>query len=134
MSEPIKPLRPVQAQTPGRSAADEQERGVEHQRTWLRRKESRAERRSEDRRQGERRQSERRTGERRSDDRRQGSRLSDDRRLGDRRKGDRRETDRRSGDRRSISPPTQVQAPAAAKPAEPETQTRPRSGRIDDYA
>jgi hypothetical protein len=136
MSEPIKPLRPVQAQTPGRGTADEQERGVEHQRTWVLRKGSREERRGTERRQEERRQKERRSGERRSDDRRQGLRLSEERRSDDRRKSDRRDGDRRSTERRSAAPLAQAQEPpkAAAATPEPESPVKPRRGRIDDYA
>ena len=134
MSEPIKTLAPVQAQTPSRGTADEQERGVERQRTWVLRKGKgqREERRDGDRRQVERREKERRSSERRSDDRRQGSRFSDDRRALDRRKSDRRDGDRRGGDRRVVGP----QAPGVSPREQetPESGPQRRRGIIDDYA
>ncbi|NEX20140.1 hypothetical protein G3480_07390 [Thiorhodococcus mannitoliphagus] len=134
MSEPIKNLRPVHAQTPSRALADEHESALDQQRTWVVRKERKQdERRQGERRRGERRNQERRADERRSDDRRDGNRLSDDRRTLDRRAVDRRKVDRRGGDRRSASsrlPPK----PKSSAPFKSSSGGKRRRGIIDDYA
>lgn len=134
MSEPIKNLPPVHAQTPSRALAEEQERALDQQRTWVvRRGQQQEERRQGERRKGERRQKERRADERRSEDRRQGDRLSDDRRALDRRKNDRRRGDRRAGDRRAASgqPATPPKPGASVKS---KSGAKRRRGIIDDYA
>ncbi len=132
MSEPIKTLRPVHAQTASRTASDEQDRNLEHPRAWARPKPARQERRSTDRRASERRHNERRSKERRSEERRQDSRLAGDRRSGERRKTERRDNDRRSDQRRSRRPLATAQV--TSRSAETPPATLPRKGIIDDYA
>ncbi|MBK1716726.1 hypothetical protein [Thiocystis violacea] len=133
MSEPIKPLSPVRAQTPSRGLGDDQDRHLERQRTWvLRRKTDQRERRSVERRGFWRRESERRLSERRSDDRRQDNRPREDRRSFERRQRDRRESDRRTEDRRAlVTLATDQRTPESTAAPEPIAR---RKGLIDDYA
>lgn len=132
MSEPVKTLRPVHAQTSARATADEQDRAFEQQRPWIVRKQKREERRADERRAGERRQKERRSKPRRADERRQDGRLSDDRRADERRASERRAEDRRDGERRRTARPSApLQRTPPTRPRHPGTR---RKGIIDEYA
>ncbi|MGQ9830629.1 MAG: hypothetical protein ACUVQI_03275, partial [Thermochromatium sp.] len=85
MSQWIRDLKPIQAQTPSRTLGGDRERRIAQQRTWLLRRRTDGRDQLEERRRGERRLKERRLGERRTHERRSEDRRQEDRPGGDRR-------------------------------------------------
>ncbi|MBK1708136.1 hypothetical protein L0E83_05665 [Marichromatium gracile] len=131
MSDPIKPMLPVQSGLRGRDSDEDQGQAAALWSPLLRRRAGLRERRQIERRQGERRRLERRSMERRSEERRAGApraleRRRQERRQGERRLGDRRRTERR---RPGDDPPTSGGSGVSRR-----LIGRKRRGFIDEYA